>query len=202
MSKIETGRYSELLRRALGMKGAVEVAGELSPEVSPTWQIEGNDIEWQFLKQVRVVSAAGGQGRVPAVNFIGQLVNPVGSGIIATIQLVSVSVASPSAIAFRFDDVAAAALATVEQNGPRDTRWGIPGTSISPLVVSSTTGALPTAGFLMHSVRVLNDTETRFTVPFVMAPNSTLFFSNTSTNILTVFSLHWHERRLDALEDA
>jgi len=200
MSKIELGRYSELLRRALGMKGVVEVAGELSPEVSATWEIEADRAEWQFLKGVRLVTTGGGQGASVGNNFIGRLVNPAASGIIASISLVSLSADAISAYAFRFQAAPLGNLASVAESGARDSRWGSPGVSRSPLVASSTVGALPTTGFLLHTVRAQANQEIKFTVPLVMTPGSILLFSNTTVNVLTVFSIHWSERGFPELE--
>ena len=204
MSKIELGRYSDLLRRALGMKGVQEVAGELSPEISAVWNVESDLPEWQFLKAVRLVSGAGGQGPVVGQNFTGRLRNPPDSGVIATVNHVSASPSLDSGFILRFRTVPLTGdFATLEQSGARDGRWGIPTTSISPLIVSSTTSATPqTGGFLLQTQLTLAGTEFKFGVPVVMPPGSTLMLSSSTQNLQVVFSFHWTERQLPILEAA
>ena len=62
MSKIETGRFSDLLRRSLGMKGQELVSAELAPELSPTWQVESAlNQEWDWAKGVNQYTLSLGQ---------------------------------------------------------------------------------------------------------------------------------------------
>ena len=203
MAKIEIGRYSNLLRRALGMKGVTDVAGELSPEVSPTWAIEDNAPEWQYLKGVRLVGAAGGQGFVAGQSPRYQLVNPAGSGVLATVTFVALeTVGVQAGFIIRFANSVLPNLTTVEQNGPRDSRWGIPGTSISPLIFSGENSAsLHTAGFLLYSgIHHPEGTVAEYTIPVVMAPGSSLLWGSTTQNITSLSSVAWSERGIAALE--
>ena len=87
MGSIEVGRFSDLLRRMFSMVGQLEVAAELSPEVSPTVELESaQNQEWDFLKGVKQCATseeiaanagAGGQFR---------LRNPPDSGTLATVH--------------------------------------------------------------------------------------------------------------------
>jgi len=85
VAKIETGRFSELLRRSLGMKGVENVAPELSPELSPTWQLESaRNQEWDYLKGVMQLSGTAGQS-AGAAGGTFRLRNPEGSGVLLVV---------------------------------------------------------------------------------------------------------------------
>jgi len=201
VSKIETGRYSELLRKQLGMKGQEVVAGELSPEISPTFQLEGPTAEWDFLKQVRLVSAAATEDPVVGQNPRFALINPSASGMIATVSQVRYTSSIASRLLLRFITVQLGLFANLAEAGPRDSRWGAPGTTISPITLTSETNAATIAGgFLIDDITFLANTFYSFNVPTVLAPGSSLFWGATSGNIRGSSSVHWSERRLPALE--
>ena len=202
LSKIEVGRYSALLRRALGMKGQQTVASELSPEISATWQLESDAPEWQVHKGVRLVSAAGKLGGVAAEFPRYLLVNPAGSGMIATVQRITMSVLAASEWTIRLTQIAFLNAALILEAGPRDPRWFIgTATTVSPIVLSGENNAASiTGGFEVHNSRIQGNLPNDFTVPIVLTPNSTLFWSVNNTNSPTNSSVHWSERPLPVLE--
>jgi len=183
------------------MAGTQIVAAELSPELSPTWQVEGPTAEWDFLKAVRLVSASTSLSPVAGQTARYALINPANSGMIATVSSVRYSSGNPSRFLLRFIGVALAPFATLAEAGARDSRWGAPGTTISPITFSAENNAAVIAGgFEVHDTRVLADSPFSFNEPVVLAPGSSLFWGSTFLNFSTSSSVHWSERRLPALE--
>ena len=201
MSKIEIGRYSELLRRALGMKGVTEVAGELSPEVAPTWQVESDTPEWQFLKGVRLVSSALSLVAVAAQEARFHLVNPANSGVIATVTPILLSADGSVRYVVRMVGTALATLTTVGTSVPRDNRWALPAGGASPLILSGEAAAGGiNSGFLMDIGIILGNTQYVFPMPVVLNPGSSIQWGSLTSNTGVQASVHWHERQRPVLE--
>jgi len=202
VSKIEIGRYSELLRRQLGMKGQETVAGELSPEISPTFQLEGPSAEWDFLKAVR-----GGRCTAqltPQVGFNSRfrLRNPQNSGVIAVVTLVGMTVANPSNVGIARGQIFAE-LSGAEVTVVPDLRWGAIGTTTTALIFSSDnlTAAGP-GGDLFVSARIASAAPFKNTEEVVLIPGTNLDWGTLSliTNIGMFGWAAWRERQLPALE--
>lgn len=148
MGSIQIGRFSDYLRRMLGMTGQSDVAAELSPEVSPTIELESaNNQEWDFLKGVKQCATseqiaanvgAGGQFR---------LRNPPGSGVLATIHFLMMGSDNTLAhwavhVGPQTADLVNTALSTA-----RDGRWRRPGqlqASVLLPTFQNAVGAVPT----------------------------------------------------------
>lgn len=182
------------------MKGVESVAAELSPEISPTWSLEDNSAEWQFLKSVRICSCA--LSDVGAAARFGQfhLTNPAGTGLLAAVTGLHYSHEVDSNHLIRFSNTPVADLSTVGTIVARDNRWEFP-TSTSPL--SFTAENNPTAaasGFLLHIGGLLANTDFKFPVPVILTPGSTLLIGCSTVNVDVTCSVHWSERRLPELE--
>jgi len=199
VSKIEVGRYSELLRRSLGMKGVVSVAEELSPEVSPTIELEAATQEWSFLKQVREVGAAGGHSPGAGLPATFRLINPAGSGVLAVVTRIETANDTAGDSIIRMVTPAQVALAIAEQTGVRDTRWETTGTQVSPLTLTSGSTA-PFGGFLLSSVRIGPNQFHVYDVPLMLAPDSSVDFGTSTINVVIRCSVAWHERGIQPLE--
>jgi len=190
-----------MLRKALEMKGQESVASELSPEISPTWPIESDSAEWQFLKAVRIVSASGSIAPVAAQLPRFQLVNPPTSGMVAIVSAVNVSGNIGATWSLRLIQTTLAVLTTVLEAGPRDTRWAVGGPTVSPVIASGESNVAAIAGgFLIATRRVLAATSMRFEEPVVLTPGSTLFWGATANNFTAEAEVHWRERQIPALE--
>lgn len=201
MSKIEIGRYSELLRRAFGMKGQESVSGELSPEVSPVWVLEDDSPEWDFLKQVRGCAGAGIE--IPAAGnaAVFRLRNPVGSGTIATVRTIEMS--SGGAAEFRITrNLLGVELANVGVTVVPDFRWGQSGatTTTSLIFSSKSNSAVLPAGDLMQIATRNSNRPVIYTPQIVLVPGTAIDFGlSTLATQCTAFCT-WKERRLPALE--
>lgn len=201
MAKIESGRWSELLRRALGMKGVQTVSAELSPEVSPVWVLEQDLAEWQFLKGVRLVSAASSRALSAGNIARFAVINPVGSAMIASISHLSFSASVNTTLSVRLVQVTLAQFTTLEEAGPRDTRWARgAAATVSPITFSSEDNAAGIAGgFLLYTSQVLANTPVEFGRPIVLAPGSSLFWAGSGA-AATRAAVAWSERPLPPLE--
>jgi len=199
VSKIETGRYSERLRRALGMKGQEHVAGELSPEVSPVIIIEGNDAEWQFLQGVRLCVSSLIQGAVAAENSIVRYLNPAGSRIIARFDFVGISTNAGSNLLAGYGQTQAN-LATVGATGLRDHRWVSGGTNDTAVVASRGNNVSLNFNSGLFNYEVIPSVFTVYSQPFIVLPGESLELGTSTTNIDLEVSVTWTERQLPSLE--
>ena len=201
MSKIEIGRYSELLRRQLGMKGVTEVAGELSPEISPTFVLEGPGAEWDFLKAVRGCRCADEQ--LGAVGFasVFRLRNPVGSGVIAVVDAVAVTPEGTVQIGVARGQIFGE-LANLLVTVVPDLRWGAVGATTTTLIFSSAAAGGGPGGDVIARARPLGLTEWLYREPIVLMPGTNLDwgmgFGSTNENVHGWAA--WRERQLPALE--
>jgi len=202
VSKIELGRYSSLLRRTLGMKGTTEVAGELSPEVSPTIQLESSlNPEWDFLKDVRncgvterITNNVAGGGQM-------LLLNPVNSGVIAVVRLLLFNSAVTAEFTARLL-TSPAALLNSALPVAFDTRWGqtavltqsaLTATFQNNLLIGVGTGTI--IRFDQIQFRVFG-----FNAGVVLTPGFGLVFGCRTVNVVATLSAYWHERQLPPLE--
>jgi len=200
MSKIEIGRYSERLRRSLGMKGQETVASELSPEVSPVIIIEDNDAQWQFLQGVRLCSSAMLQGTVVAQNNIFRLRNPAGSGVVGEVNVLSMS-GNIAGMVFNLGyGVTQAELGTAGTTGLRDSRWGT-GIDNTTLIASRANNVALNFASSIWITRAFPDHQ--WVYPhgrFIILPGESIEWGTASVNLTLVTTVDWTERQLPALE--
>ena len=197
MAKIETGRYGDLLRRFLALKGAQDVSAELAPELSPVFVLEDCRTDWQYLKGEHLISChvsrAASAGNPCSVRFV----NPQGNTSIATFNTFWYSVTNQGADMQVLKHQTLAALATAESTHSRDSRY--PSTEASSLVVSSAnTGAVGTVLWAQTVDTTYLQRPLHF--PYVLAPGNALQFTTTSNNVILRLSTVWHERPVSALE--
>lgn len=101
MSRIQTGRWSELLRRFLDQKGVEDVASELSPEISPVFILESNRPDWLILKAERMVSLSDEHTSGATIGPTMRLRNPLNSGVLATVHAIYMSATVNSSFEIR-----------------------------------------------------------------------------------------------------
>lgn len=210
MSKIEQGRYSDLLRRILGMTGSSVVAGELSPEISPGLSLEEERPEWEFLKGAKLMCAplniAGGVGTQTGFRFR----NPANSGVVAIFGhltpivdiITDAGAGAPSLVQFqrRTDDTIN--LATTVSGIPRDTRYPSAAANQSAIIGSQTNNLGATnQGDIWHGGVSLNNLlPFQLTGSFVLTPGNQFNISIVTNNVSTRGGLWWLEKRFDQLE--
>lgn len=195
MSKIETGRFSDLLRRTLGMKGVSDVASELSPEIAPALILESERPEWAFLKNEKLMGATYVQGNAAGLGSACRLRNPAGSGVMAVFSAIAVGTdAVGTNLIERNTDQGN--LATVLPTVSRDTRFAALNTSA--LIQSSDNVGASGESFASFF------TETRvahfYLEAIVLLPGFQLQISGLSLNVSIRGYWVWLEKRLDILE--
>ena len=199
MSKIETGRFSERLRRSLGMVGQTMVAGELSPEVSPVIVLQGNDPDQQFLQGVRLCFSSMEQPAVAAQNTLFRILNPQGSGVLASFSHVSFSHHNSVATVFNMGyGTTVASLPTAGATAIRDQRW-LAGTNPTSLIASRSNGVGIALLQGLWTVSSNVHDPMKYEVPFILLPGEILEFGG-GVNIIVRFNAAWTERPLPALE--
>jgi len=197
VSKIEVGRYSELLRRLLSMKGVTEVSGELSPEISPVFILESERPEWEFLKGEKPMSSVFALAGVAAQNYAYRLVNPVGSGVMAVLGTWTITAESEFDLLIE-RNTTQGSLATVLNTVSRDTRYPI--VNASACVASQATN-VAASGQAWWSAHVIPNVPVEVRAPFVLLPGHQVQFSTIGTvNVSVRGNLEWLERRADVLE--
>ncbi len=202
MSKIEIGRYSELLRRSLGMKGQEIVSGDLSPEISPVLELESAaDQEWDFLKAVkqcscaeRVQANAGGGGHA-------RLRNPPDSGVLLVVSQLIMRLAIVADVAVNFQQSTADLLNTGLTTA-RDGRWNQSTLSQSAARFSFTaaSGAVPTAAGTVFRSAILANTTLILGLQLILPPGFAVEFGCLNPSIQVDLGADWKERALPRLE--
>jgi len=201
VSKIETGRYSERLRRALGMKGIEIVSGELSPEISPVFVLEDNSIEWKFLQAVRVCGSATLQSGTAGNESLIRWLNPAGSGIMAVFSHFDIN--TNALVSFNLGyGTAIVALPTLGATAVFDHRWA---TATSPTSVRVSQTSAGTTISLSSSVfvsRTAADAVYHWDGELVLLPGESLEFGSPGSLSLSLrVNARWTERQLPALEE-
>lgn len=202
MSKIEVGRYSELLRRQFGMKGQEQVSGELSPEISPTIELEGPSAEWDFLKGVRGAAVGLDLAGVVANISVARLRNPVDSGVIATIRAFNWGlVTNGEILAARGTEVVDLGLSTVGTT-VLDQRWQTGTSPQSATLICSVTNldAVGVVGRVFFRSPILSRVVFPYPLEIVLVPGTNLDWSPSAVNVRLFANAFWNERHLPALE--
>lgn len=185
------------------MKGQQTVAAELSPEISPTIQLESSaDIEWDFLKSVKRLGcseriaanvAGGGQMRFR---------NPAGSGVLAVFD--ELRVHSNGAVRMTIQVIETGAdLLNSALTVAMDTRWEQAAFAQQSAVLATfqnTTTIGVGTGTIYTNVFHLERTDNIFNRQIVLAPGFAVGIGSVTSNQLFAGTAYWHERQLPALE--
>ncbi len=203
MSRIQTGRFSQLLRRFLDQKGTEVVASELSPEISPVFILENDRPDWLFLKGERLLSFSTQSVSVATLGPTFRLRNPPDSGMLGTVSLVTWSSDTVGAASIRItisnNDLAGGFIASTARDGRNLQSLGI---NKAAMIVSFNATIAP-VGDLMFTTRVPIDIPFFFSEPVVLSPGRALDVGGITNQSEGVFgSMHWTERALPQIEAA
>lgn len=209
MSHIQAGRWSELLRRATGQAGVEDVSSELAPEITPTWQLETNSPEWDYLKSTKRLTC---NVQIDASGHPSWMLrNPIDSGTIGIVESVLISTSATDvkmtlALAYDATDLSTTGFPIVT-----DGRWvplnNLPlvDPSISSLVFTiQTVGAYLNVGsligyFQIESPRGLNELI-NINRAVVLPPGWALILSTVGSSVYLGGSVSYKERTLPPLE--
>jgi len=201
MAKIEIGRWSEQLRRMMGMAGVTDVSADLSPEISPVIVLEGPTPDLAYLKGERQVFCAATVSAVAAMNSKARLRNPPNSGVIAILK--SLTMVSPTTTDLRVNINQFTTDLTLVDTTVPDPRWGALGLAIpASTLVASTTNSQASApgGEPMLEVTTLANVPVVLAEPFPLLPGVAIDFGHPSVNIPLRFWVTWSERSFPVLE--
>jgi hypothetical protein len=194
--RLGTGRYSELLGRLLTQSGALDVAAELSPEVSPVLVLENDRPEWLFLSNQRALSCQLGTLAASAATTTGRLRNPTGSNVLAVVTNISGSAQAAARLSV-FIGTATTDLATSQNPIALDSRYSLLG---GAALKASREGVAPT-GLGIEGYDVLATTRVVFqSPPIVLLPGSHMDFCVNTADVAGLFNVRWREREIGRYE--
>jgi hypothetical protein len=197
MAKIESGRWSEMLRRSLGMKGQELVASELSPEVSATWELERDSPEWGFLKGVRFCSVGVYQAESAGAVSNIRVSNPSGSGVLVIVDEIQIATTALAELHLvSAPTINQGALASSKSSGTVDGRWNLQETTA---IVTGGNTALTGSWTLWDTITTANAIRI-FNHQIIMKPDSSLDVGSTTLNLPIYVTIAWHERAATPLE--
>jgi hypothetical protein len=200
MSRIEQGRWSELLRRYTGAAGVTEVASELAPEIAPAFVLETERPEWYFLKGERLMGYRINVSALAGQNSGVKLRNPTTSGIIAIVTKLDISGDATNQVVTLTTGADTADFTTVSGTVPRDGRWlAINGACVVSFQNNAAGGNSFDGGqvpLAFETYRVIDYTVN----PFVLMPGFSLRILSANVNFNLLGSIAWLEKRLDQLE--
>lgn len=200
MSKIEVGRWSDQLRRMTGQKGTSSVAEELSPEVSAVFLLEGESVEWNYLKGVRNLFGSARLSAAPGFTSKWRLRNPVASGAVGIIDRIEMS--GPATGTF---------LGIGGTNPPVTTDFTTP---VLPRVIDSRWDTAAGGGAVCVWSEQNSDATAPFqnmarwdfavepvgAGPFILLPGSAIEWGSASGNQPVATWIKWRERGIPQLE--
>jgi len=204
VSKIEVGRWAELLKRISGIAGAETVSGHLSPEISPVMLLEDlGDADYLFLKGVRLCSAGTGVNAAAGFTSKYRLRNPADSGAVAVVTALEISPDAGAAQNVTANihrltvDLPTAVLTTAQ-----DPRWGTTGGLNQTALIFSTSNAQVTgpAGDVVFDTRTPNGTPYLYTQQIPLLPGSGIDWGTITLNVSFRGWVRWTERTIPDLE--
>lgn len=194
MAKIETAKYSDLLRRWLSMAGVSSVSSELSPEISPVFVLENSLPEWAYLKNEKLLAFHFSVGADAILRSTARMRNATATGVIAVCTHIVVSTNLLTNVnVFRNE---AGPLPNPTQIVARDTRWGSLETSA---LTGSQDNVAPTGDFFLTWRLAANSPQT-FPMEFVLTPGFSLDVGTDDANVAMRGAIFFRERRMAELE--
>lgn len=196
MTEIGVGRYGDMLRRFLGMRGTSLTPGrDLLPDLNAAFVLENDRPEWSFLKGER--RFVGAHAIDAALLEFAELIiiNPINSGVVSVITSISL-VSARLTLRGQVRVGGLARFATTGVMRPSDQRveGGI-ATSLNGLSVA------PLDGVIVSETRAPVDTTTIFPgLVMVVPPNSFFKIVDSTANAFLIVSIIGYERALEAYE--
>lgn len=194
MNRIGQPRFSGLLQRFFGMKGEVNPAPILAPEIAPSYDVnQMDDPTLLYLRGERRFAAyvnigAGGAGNWSAA----QLRNPVDSNTLAIVEEQFLFCSTINVLAAL--QIGLAAYVNVQAPSPLDSRFFDAGTNYRPAcgVTSSTALVASPAGFVIDTQ--LQTQVQRITRPVVLSPGFSMTWYPNLANSALIAVIYWRER--------
>lgn len=202
MSRINVGRFSQLLRRFLEQKGTEVVASELSPEISPVFILENDRPDWLFLKGERLCVASFATTSGASLGPTVRVRNPLASAALATIVGFSINPNTNTSFAsarltISNNNLAGGNVPLFIRDGRELVSLGINKSAM----VGSFSNTIEPVGDLMWTTNCIPNEERGLNQPFILSPGRAFDVGLSSVSVNTVhINIYWTERALPAIE--
>jgi len=199
---INVGRYGEILSKLLGMKEP-NPAGVIATEIFPTFTLEAERPEWEYLFGGRLMRGASTVAAVAAQKGASALQNGGNTRVLGVVQEITICTSGTAAFNIA---VTGASLAT------GDTSRYMDGRSLDYVTTAAARGSLrvshaTTAGSFITAAKTFWSGQIASNVPFVV-PGPIVLWSDTatstgvtvecsSTNQTFFVNWKWRERSID-----
>lgn len=196
MTEIGVGRYGDMLRRFLGMRGTDLTPGrDLLPDLNAAFVLENDRPEWAFLKGER--RYVGSHSVTSAVAQFAEflVLNPIDSGVISVVTAITaIGITGTLRAEMRVEGLArftsAGNVRASDQRSDPGIATTLNGISVAPL-----------DGLIIQRARGPVDVMVRFADVIMLLPPGTAFKivdSTTNTNVFV--NIVGYERPLEAYE--
>ncbi len=197
MNDIQVGRYSAILHKLLGISEG-SPAPTLAPELLAAIALEVDRPEWAFLAGERLCIGYGIQAAVGGQLGHVQLINPIGSGVLAVVQEILVSTSATMAVRIgQLDTPLGGASASAYGYRERRLPAGVQTTACDVNTDSSVGSQITTE--LTHLPVLVNVTN-QFKIPWVLSPGTGVCVRGGSADVQANVNYVWTERAMEPAE--
>ena len=197
MAHINVGRFNGILGRMLSMGGMEDPAGELSPEISAVLVMENDRPEWKYLANEKLCAGVGVEIASGAFLTASRLRNPVGSGVLAVVEFIRISMTLAGRYSMRFGLITTDR-ATAQSAITVDARFAI--ANVAPALVLSSSAAAFASSVTFDSSDVLASAPVVYEQKIILFPGSALEIGSTAINTGTTVAFSWRERAFQPFE--
>lgn len=195
MTELQQNRYDQLLRRIGDLKGPGSKVNDVLQELFPVLEVENTTPELLALGGWRTAWQSTERPADVAAVSTSQIRNPVGSGVIAAITSLWVSMNAAGPVQAQ---ITTALIGTPVSGLYRDSRFGVPRSTV--LQVSSADG--PTIG---GGLRMDLETDVQLKVSddngvVILTPGTELSISSVNFNRQMTVNYFWRERVAETSE--
>jgi hypothetical protein len=200
--RIGTGRYSSILARLLQGAATLEVAPELSPEVSPIIVLESQRPEWDYLGNQRIFTASSFVTAGAALPGTLRLFVPTAQTILAVIEAIAVTPTTAANVQVNIG-ANVTPLANVVASVTRDSRvrTTVGGLVSSGLSITQETSQSPSGTIAERFAAPAGVGPSRFQcLPVILGPGGSLDISLDTVTLAMFVHVLWREREIGRYE--
>lgn len=191
-------RTNLILSKRFDVQGAP--APFMASEIFPNVVLENDRPEWEWLGLGRLCTAALFIAGAVGNNGVCGLINPAGSGVLAVVKRIVVLSQETSVMTGGIDcgSATTSGLTADKRGNFRDSRSGFAsGRQSSVTCFDAISATVPSEARLDEFVLAANGDMWVSTVPYVLAPNSSIYASMDTQNIDCWTTWQWTERKAE-----
>lgn len=200
-TRIGTGRFSELLKRVLGIPGAEFAAADLAPEIQAGVVLEIDRPEYGFLKGERLCGWAGTAAAAAALRSTIRMANPNNSNLLIVIHRITVSV-NTVLVAMRFNPTTTGEVASTAEAQALDRRWGQAPAAFFASNITLAIGGI--GGLVFGMMRRVSEGATSmahdYFSPIILSPGQSVILIPGADNLAMSAHFVWTERAIGRYE--